>query len=265
MKTNVLIIFIFLLVSCFKTNKEIKPYSESIEDPKPSSDIAHVNFLKFNVGSIHDLANRSPALAASTQNTDGQLVFITGEIIILAYDHTGEKLAYLENLPKVTEDISYTTELLIHDLRNNNLLTAKQWDVNHVSPEEAALENFYDTHKTEVEKVLKGKGVINHSSEISISTNNFQKPKLKKELTKTSGDAESKRYIQAIVMQGDGGADARKIDRRELCTACDSTKITETDVVAKINLKSKYKIYMLGSSQEMEHAPAAIYPRFYAF
>ncbi len=260
MKLKFIIIPLFLLVSCFKTNKKIKPQAEGGQVSKPSVAIpSSTDYLKFNVGSIQDLASRSPALVASTQNTDGQPVFITGEIIILGYDSNAEKMVYLENLPKVTEDDTYSTRLMIQDLRNNNLHSARQWETNYMSPVDAGLEKFYDAHKLEIEKILTEKGVFNHISEITIISDDFQKPKLKR----NSGNFASQSYLKSFEIIDVNGSTGKHLEQGDLCTACDSSKIIETDVLAQINLKLKFKIYLLGSSQGMEHSPSAVYPRFY--
>lgn len=241
-------------VSCSKTTVENQDFTEKkiIQNIKKDS-LEVDNQFAFHFPSLQRLADKSPILKKEGFGSkNDEIRFIVGDIIILSL---GEKIIYLNLLPKTTEDDNYYIHLISQDL-DNNFKIEKEWTINEESGNQFKLEDFYKNHKNEIVNIFK-----KNELQLQLIKKNSLKSydQIKNIDIKTNKDnANHLNKIQVF----SNNHNVITLDNKVFCPECDSLVIDEVDYIGEItNEESSIKVLVLGFLEKIEHSPSALHVR----
>ncbi|WP_426475813.1 hypothetical protein [Chryseobacterium balustinum] len=260
--TNFLILICLVTITTFTSCTNKKSEANKLTEEKTTLHISKTdtlieNNVFFQLPSLQKLVEESPIL--KKEAFESEIKYIVGDAIILSAD---KKIAYLNLLPKTSEDDNYYIHLVIQNWDNDSPKIAKKWTINNQSGDMIILSDFYENYKDEISELFKNEGIVllnqkpsfksyNQVSNINIKSTYKNANDEFKELSKIEIDSKN---TTSILLQQDS--------KKSFCVECDSLLVYKTDFLGELFFeKQGKKILLLGFLEQINQSPSALHLR----
>lgn len=247
--------------SCSETKINSKSLVENkLEDNATQNSATVVKPAAFQLPPLQELAMSSPTLEKeSFDNGIQEIKFIAGDLLILSFDR---KIAYLNLLPKTTEDDIYNINLVIQNLDSNVPTVAKKWTINNESGEVIILADFYENYKNVIKEIFDREGIMFLQKKLSFKIYDQIKDVIIKSKYKKGGNDLQEIKTVEIFSKNHKPIYLQRYSKNTLCVECDSLLLYKGDYLGEISIdEQSKKLLVLGFLEQIDHSPSALHIR----
>lgn len=249
------------LNSCSKTSiKADKPKNENKVVASKIDSAADGNIAFFQMPSLQKLTDQSPILKTEAFGNDNeQIRYIVGDIIILSVD---KEIAYLNLLPKTSEDDNFYINLVIQNKTDNIPKIAKEWLINNEDGNSIILAEFYENYKDEILEILHKEKIQLLNKNLSLKPyGQIEDTYFKSTYRNIENDMQVLSKVQ-INFSNQKSIFLNQNSKNQLCPECKSLIIFKGDFLGELsNHDNSTRILVLGFLEQIDQSPSALHVR----
>jgi hypothetical protein len=209
-----IIILLFYFISACAQNKKSNDNLKQKEESCKTFQISNIDSLIKNSNEIY------------SERWDDENLFILSDVLFLTLDNKTNKISYLYQLPKTTEDDDLFIQLIIQDLDSNKLTIVKDWVID--SSNENRICGFFESKKEDILNHLKNNKLKYNEENIEI-------------IREEKNDFLINKLINDI----------------------DKLKFFKYEILGKVKNSLNFEsIYLIGLLEKVDHSPNALHLRF---